>query len=271
MCGACATLLGFDDAELAGADAGGDGTTPSEGAPDIVGPADTNAPVGDADLPDNWAHPCLALHAFCDDFDDGGLGQSWDDIFQDAAVVAFDLDASVSPPRSLVVRLPPGDAAVAFPGCLAKTFAGPAAKAHAQVDMRVDQFDNVAQGVNLFSIQLDPAPPGYQAFAWFVQGSQGHFQLREFRLGNDGDASKSTFPFAASFATFVRVELDVDLTQDPLQIALHLDGKSVLEETTPSLALGPATGFDFLVGAIMTTGASTVWRVHYDNALFDLR
>ena len=170
----------------------------------------------------------------------------------------------------MVLSIPVVDAAFGFPGGLPKPLPAPHAKVHAQVYMRIDQFDSLSTYVNLFSVQLDPAPPGYQAFAWFLQAAFGQLVLQEYRVGNDGGVEQVRYPVPASFATFVRMELNVDMTQSPLLIELYLDGTLAIHVNTPSLALGPATGYDFIVGSPAIDAVETPWLIHYDNALMDL-
>ena len=74
------------------------------GTADVVVGESASEDAGPADaLADTWATPCVVAHGFCDDFDKGTLGATWDMVDQSPATLSLDDAASVSAPQSLLV------------------------------------------------------------------------------------------------------------------------------------------------------------------------
>lgn len=109
VAGVALLIVGCGGAYVVAAADAGDGAPPGDGAiATDAGPHDGTAPPRDADSAraEDASSPCTTgSHVFCDDFDRGPLGATWDPPAPDGGLLALVSQGCTSPPRCFEVRL----------------------------------------------------------------------------------------------------------------------------------------------------------------------
>ncbi len=224
--------------------------------------------AGDAPA-EETAPPFCQGHAFCDDFDTGALGAKWSGIKQSGGMLSLDGAESVSAPQSLRVDVAAAPGVVGNGIELTKQGLGPSTYAHAQAALNVDLEGMPTAQVNTVGILIDPPPTGFSFYVVLLGFFSGVPTLQEYAYPSAGGPAKDTRTQVA-FPTggWHTVDLILDLTTSPLTIHFLVDGAPEL--VMSGVPSPPASTFTLSIGAGYTSGVSSAWILHFDNAAFDL-
>lgn len=232
----------------------------SADASDVSAPDVSDAPDGASDAGfDAPSSPCNAPHLFCDDFDHGALGATWDDKIVQSGPLVLSPQA-VTPPYSLEATATSSGSE----SSLGK-FVPAADHTHIEFDVLVVAPTTVQNTeLDIVDIVVDAPPPTYTHADFDLQRSQGASVLEEYLNGADGGTGQD-IPVTDTFSTWRHVALDLDFPAQTL--ALAIDGQSVtaisLSPTVPKSSLSIYFGVGYV------DGLNGDWNVLIDNVVID--
>jgi hypothetical protein len=240
-------------------DAGGDDVVQSDAAKTDAG---ADSAIVDGASGDG-ASPCSSQHVFCDDFDDGGLGATWDDKYETVGPLSLSTAFAVSQPRSLFASAP--GTASGDESALGKKL--PVANhTHVELDVYVTSPTNVTNTeVDLVDLILTPLPLGTAQANFNLQRYEFTSQIEQYVLLSDGGSPGDIVPFNESFSSWRHVTLDVDFVGQ--KFSATVDGKSVA-----SISMNPQiakTGLELYTGIGYIEVAHGAWGVYVDNVVVD--
>ncbi|MCA9583830.1 MAG: hypothetical protein KC657_00555 [Myxococcales bacterium] len=211
---------------------GGGGEAP--GAPDGSATTDGARPAPSTDggaeasfaPPDSGPIDCAAPNTFCDDFDQGALGATWDDIERTHGDVKLSQEA-LSPPNALAAGVTPGtntgDAA------LVKRFSPAPAAIHCELDFNLDS----PVPVDIFQIRT---VVGGKARYHYVGYRSADWAVGEWIPASAGQPETNRSSSIASLALKRWAKLVVDMNDT--SITATLDGQPLGSLTGISAAGG---------------------------------
>jgi hypothetical protein len=279
-CSSGKTPLPSEDGGVADAsvhDAGGHEAAASEGGSDD---AEADALATDA-LSDTEAPPpshwCDGkLHAFCDDFDEDPLTQSWDTVAAQAGAVSLDGASFTSPAHSFLatsVAIGPGEYALAR---LGKRTLELATEVTFAFDLRADLLDPGGAPVGVSAIQL------FDGLGELVESvnllvSNAGAQIEDVSNSVDGGASVVTQRPVTSTSlvgSWSRVQLQVALPADAGlgqgTLTVTLGSQVVLDHVSLGASSQPALPVIFL-GLFTPAGPAGPAAVRFDDVTFDAK
>jgi hypothetical protein len=233
---ACSLLV--DTSDLAGGSASSDASADATiGAPGDGSPA---LDAGRDDSGDAAKSSCGAVHVFCDDFDQGTLGATWDLLLMGAGPITLDTMLSTSPPRSMRVGVI-GAAGDRDSSLKKKVTGGPTF--HASADFRHEGTGSTGD-VDVITVALDPPPAPFVMYAVTAFMASGQLMGQVKVLRNDGGPEVDIrAALNQSVSSFRRLTVEI---ATPTQMRILVDGAPVLVKDVPT-----ATG----VKATISVGA----------------
>ncbi len=249
--GGCSLLTNLD--ALSG---GGDA---SDAAGDVLGDV-----LGDAsgDGSDAKTSPCTAVHSFCDDFDHGALGATWDGVVVQSGPLVYSTSNEITPPNSLEAT---GNA-TGSPTELVKNFPS-ADHTHVEFDLMI-QNPAVVQNaeVDFITIEATQPPSGIGFADLTFSRLGGTSNLGEYASPVDGGvAARQDLAISEAFGGWRHVALDLVFSAQTLE--LRIDGTLVQTlHFNPALTASP---LKVSVGAAYVSGTSGDWDVFVDDFVVD--
>ena len=221
-------------------------------------PNDTKA--SDAGL-DVRTSPCTSPHTFCDDFDDGSLGATWDKTVNTGGSLSQSKNA-ISPPYSLQATAQAGGAYV-----LLQKFLPSANHIHYECDlMLAPGTDDGGFEVDYFD--LASKPTGYVSADLNLERLNSAGDIEEFGHLSTMDAGTyKDDKIAEQFGTWKHLTVDIDYTKGSL--AMAVDGTTI--DTMAMVPQLPAAQATLSVGITYTSGIKSVWTLYVDNVVVDLQ
>jgi hypothetical protein len=251
---------------LSGDDAGnGDATSDVKGSDvssDVTNDAALDGPPSDAGL-DVKTSPCATKHTFCDDFDDGAVGATWDNIDNGVGGTLSQTTNAVSAPYALEAKVPSGPG---HPYAMLQKYFPAAAHVHFECDLIIVGSQATNMEIDYFDFSFTPS--GYVA---------GDFNLERNNPGGTvEEISQTTADASSSFhddnmseelGSWKHLVVDIDFTK--ASFTMTVDGQTVdAMSMTPPLSSAQAT---LSVGATYTGGLTAQWSVITDNVVVDLQ
>jgi len=212
------------------------------------------------------ASPCATTHDFCDDFDHGPLGATWDQIVSQAGPLALSSTA-VTPPSALGVTVL-DSAQTAQASMLEKQF--PSSKhVHVELDAQVTSPSN-AFGTEVDFVTLEVTPPagydeaGLSLFRRHDSSTPGPSVLQYFYI-QGSNVQTIDEDVAEDFSSWRHVALDADF--DAQTFAVAIDGTPVTQlDMSPTVPMG---AFTLQVGATWVDDVQATWGVLVDDVTLD--
>ncbi len=256
---------------LSGDDAGGpdDATadvTKADGANDVT-PDTSDAtfdvgPPSDAGL-DVKTSPCAVKHTFCDDFDNGSLGATWDKTDNGGGGTLSQSANAVTPPYSFQAQVPGGGG---HPYALLQKVLNASQHVHYECDIMIIGSQASQMEVDYYDIAF--VPTGY---------TYGNFNLERLNTGGTVEeiahattADADTYnddSISEELTTWKHIVVDIDYTKSTF--TLSVDGATIdAMSMKPPLASAQST---LGVGITYTGGLSATWTVLIDNVVIDLQ
>jgi len=229
-----------------------------------AGAGDGGADAPRADAAGDEGGACAARRwALCDDFDHAELGALWATTSAVGGTLTLDTDASVSPPRSLLVTVPLPSEAAAPQAFLGQTFGAPTSALHCEIDLRVDLVDPKG-AVNPLNIALTPTDPDYKNYSLFLVIDANALKFLEYMDFADGGSFEPCAQLAPpSTGQWLHYAIDVDV----------LSGRGTLWEGTTRLATMPlhlprsasATTLEVGQTYVYAPGGDSTWQLRFDD------
>ena len=251
---------------LSGDDAGGsDATTDAtkDVALDVTNDVAVDAPPSDAG-PDVKKSPCAQQHTFCDDFDDGGLGATWDYTNNGGGGTLSQTTNAVSAPYALLTQVPGGGG---HPYASLEKKLAASAHVHFECDMMIMGSQSTNMEIDYFDFAFKPS--GY---------SYGDFNLeRNNPGGTSEEISQATTADASTYnddslteelTTWKHLVVDIDYTKSTFSVAV--DGATIdaMSMKPPLASAAASLGIGVTYAGGLTTGP---WSVLVDNVVIDLQ
>jgi len=251
---------------LSGADAGGNDGAPSDVvtndvATDAQLDATNDAPPSDAGL-DVKASPCATQHTFCDDFDDGSLGATWDNIDNSGGTLS-QTTSSVSAPYAFQAQVPGGGG---HPYAVLQKYFPASQHVHFECDLMIVGSQTTNFEIDYFDWAFKPT--GYTYGNFNLERFNGGGTVEEIATPNGADASAyHDENIAEQLTSWKHLVVDIDYTK--ATFTMSVDGATVdAMSMTPPLASAQAT---LAVGVTYTGGLTSQWSVLTDNVVVDLQ
>ncbi len=262
--GACSALVAFSglvgdapgpvDGE---ADSLVDSTTSTDGAA-----ADAGAVVDATTLPVRFCADAQGA-SFCDDFDepDGGFSR-WSSTHVGMGTLTVDLDASVSPPASLLATCVGGGM---FNGVsLTENLSGHT-RARLSADVRLDAFDKIGYG-SILEIHLLPLPSGFGDYRVALIYTAGLMTLDVYSENNEGGSVQNATPIALDFSAWQHISIEIAMTPTPHAAAFDANGTQLGNLAMPAFAGSDTNqGQSATVGLPYLVSNTQPWGVRLDN------
>jgi len=252
---------------LSGDDAGGaDATTDAtkDVALDVTNDvAKTDGAPSDAGA-DVKTSPCAVKHTFCDDFDDGGLGATWDNTNNGAGGTLSQTTNAVSAPYAFQAQVPGGGG---HPwASLEKSFPA-SSHVHFECDMMIVGAQSTNMEIDYFDFAFKPS--GYSYGDFNIERDNPGGTVEEISQATTADASTyNDDTITEELTTWKHLVVDIDFTKNTFTVAV--DGATIdAMSMKPVLASAAATlgiGVTYVGG--LTTGP---WSVLVDNVVVDLQ
>jgi hypothetical protein len=254
----------------------GTGEASSDTGPDMQ--PDAMDAMTDAGRPDagSWC-AVQGLHLFCEDFDHGALGASWDQIQQQHGVPRLDGTAYTSPYESFLASTTAlTQGAVASVG-LSKRVTYLATEMHLAYDLRVDAQDPAGSPVVVSSLQmLDSASDILEVINVLV-GSSGGSVDDSATLDGGAEWDHTHSLGALTIGQWTRIKLDAflpgyDSGPEPgtLSVTVGTGTTPVVDHVPLSPVAQLAQPF-FYLGVVSASGPSTPVAVRFDDVTFDVQ
>lgn len=248
----------------------GDLTTGDAAAADVV-VSDTGAPETSAEASmdaasdggaDVKTSPCGAVHAFCDDFDHGALGATWDSVVVQSGPLVYSTSNVITPPHALQATANTNGS----PTNLVKNF--PAADhTHVELDLMI-QSPSVVQNaeVDFITIEETQPPSGFGFADLTFARNAGTSDLGQYASPLDGGvATRQDLAINEAFGAWRHVVLDLVFSTQTLEV--RIDGTLVQTlHFVPSLGPSP---LQIAVGAAFVNNTSGDWNVFVDDFVVD--
>jgi hypothetical protein len=249
-------LSGGDDA--GGNDATADVTSDVKPANDAA----NDAPPSDAGS-DVKTSPCAAKHTFCDDFDKGTLGATWDYTNNGGGGTLSQTTNAVTPPYALQAIVPGGGG---HPYAMLQKYLAASPHVHFECDLMIVGSQSNDMEIDYFDFAF--VPTGY---------SYGDFNLEQLNPG--GTAEEISRPTGADASAYNDDNFNKDLTSWR-HLVIDIDyTKSTFTYvvdgvTVDAMSMNPvltATQATLGVGATYVGGLQSQWSVLVDNVVIDLQ
>jgi hypothetical protein len=249
-----------DLGSLSSGDAGGSDAT-TDVVTDVTNDVTLDAPPSDAGL-DVKKSPCTQSHTFCDDFDDGSLGATWDKIDNAGGTLAQSTNAA-SPPYAFEARVPAGG----HPSVVLEKYLPAANHVHYECDMIIlGAQDAGSMEVDYFDFSF--APTGYSYGDFNMERLDLAGDIEQISQPNGADASAyQDDPISETFPAWKHLVIDIDFTK--ATFAATVDGVTIDTMTMkPPFTSSSST---LSVGVTYSGGLQTQWSVLVDNVVIDLQ
>lgn len=245
---------------LSGEDAGGSDATTDVSALDATNDTALDAPASDAGL-DVKKSPCAQQHTFCDDFDDGSLGATWDKSDNSGGTLSQTTNA-VSPPYAFQAQV----SGSGHPYALLEKYLPASQHVHYECDMIILGAQSTNFEVDYFDFAFAPAGYTYGNFNMERLGDAGDIEQISKANGADAEAYHDD-TITEAFTTWKHLVIDIDFTKGTFTAAV--DGATIDAMTmTPPFAAANST---LSVGVTYTGGITTQWTVIVDNVVVDVQ
>jgi hypothetical protein len=242
---------------LSGGDAGA-----SDAAFDVTNDATNDAPPSDAG-PDVKTSPCAAKHTFCDDFDDGALGATWDYPNNGLGGTLSQSTNAVTPPYAFQAQVP-GDAG--HPYAMLQKYLPASTHVHFECDLMIIGSQSAQMEVDYFDFAFKPSGYVYGDFN-LEQLNPGGTVEQIARTTADAGNTYNDDNFASDFTTWKHIVVDIDYAKSTFTFIV--DGTTVdAMSMKPPLASAQAT---LGVGITYVGGLTAPWTVLVDNVVVDLQ
>jgi hypothetical protein len=246
-----------DLGSLSGDDAGG-----SDATADVTTDAISDAGPTDAPL-DVKKSPCAVQHTFCDDFDDGSLGATWDKTNNGAGGTLSQSTNAVSPPYAFQAQVPGG---AGQPYALLQKYLSAGQHVHYECDIIIIGAQSTKMELDYFDFAFKPS--GY---------TTGNFNLERLNPGGAVEQiSRATTADADTYnddtigeelTSWKHLVVDIDFAKSTFTLAV--DGATVdAMSMKPPLASAQST---LGVGITYTGGLQSAWSVLIDNVVVDVQ
>jgi hypothetical protein len=256
-----AACSSFDGATTGGPD---DGLDAAPDAPTADGAADaTDAAVtADADTR-RWCERQTKL-LFCDDFDDGPLGATWDVELVTGGTLRFDALNSTSTPRALGATIAPEPSLTVVPqAAFQKTFPLHPRKMRYAVDVRINTRDDAGAPAQVVYFGID-GPSIYYKLGFLVRKDDTAF---DEDTNADGGVPTPVRPIASQLALgrWTRITIDVVLMPDAgsPSATVNIDGTDVL--STPIVPPIRDGTLGITAGVWFVNPPTSGWDISFDN------
>lgn len=228
-------------------EAGGSGDAGADAKPEAEAGAQT------------WCDTQSPRPAFCEDFDRGALGTSWDAVVQTpGSAIALDQASFVSAPQSLFAQSKAASSGQLGSVLLRKTVSVTATRVRLAFDFKGDPAPASGGPVGIATLDVTQT----HLFTLYLHdegldGGAGAPALVEQVPGGGSSRHPFTLP---PIGGFTRVELDVDLAAQ--KATVRFGGTAVLDQV--SVAGGTATEATIRVG-VLATGPQSAYAARFDN------
>lgn len=255
----------FPDLGALSSDDAGSSDATTDVTKDVVGDVtpDTISDAGSSDAaPDVKTSPCAVKHTFCDDFDDGGLGATWDNIENGGGGTLSQSSNAVSPPFAFQAQVPSGG----HPYAILQKYLPASQKLHFECDLMIIG----AQATNLEIDYFDwsSKPTGYSYGNFNLERLNPGGTVEEISQATTADASSyHDDSIAEEFTSWKHLVVDIDFVK--ATFTMSVDGATVdAMSMTPPFASAQAT---LGIGITYTGGLTAQWSVLTDNVVVDLQ
>lgn len=247
--------VGSLSGDAGGSDATNDVTTTSDATPDVT----TDAPT-DAGL-DVKKSPCAQQHTFCDDFDDGSLGATWDKPNSSGGTLSQTTNA-ISPPYAFQAQV----SGSGHPYALLEKYLPASQHVHYECDMIILGAQSSGMEVDYFDFGFAPAGYTYGNFNMERLDDAGDIEQISKANGADAEAYHDD-SIGEAFTSWKHLVIDIDFAKDTFTASV--DGATIDAMTmTPPFTAASST---LSVGITYTGGITTQWTVIIDNVVVDLQ
>jgi hypothetical protein len=268
---ACVSACGlFPDLGALTSDAGGgsdatsDVTTPSDATPADVTKDVTllDAPPSDAGL-DVKTSPCTAKHTFCDDFDKGTLGATWDYTNNGGGGTLSQTTSSVTAPYALQAQVPGGGG---HPYAMLQKYFPASAHVHFECDIMIVGSQSSQMEIDYFDFAF--VPTGYTYGDFNLERLNPGGTSEEISKANGADADiYNDDDITEELTSWKHLVADVDYTKSTFTVVV--DGVTIdaMSMTPPLVSAQSTMG----VGITYAASLSATWSVLVDNVVVDLQ
>jgi hypothetical protein len=251
-----------------GDDAGGPDAMAADATKDVKLDVVTNDVAADAPppidaSPDVNKSPCAQQHTFCDDFDKGTLGATWDNVDNGSGGTLSQTTNAVSPPYAFQAQVPSGPGQ---PYAMLQKYLAASAKIHFECDLTILGTQTANFEIDYFDFSFKPSGYVY-----------GNFNLERLNVGGTSEQISKTTADAGDvyhddniseqLTSWKHLVVDIDFTKSTF--TMTVDGATVdAMSMTPPLASAPGT---LAVGVTYSSGTTTTWSVLTDNVVIDVQ
>jgi len=247
---------------LSGEDAGGSDAM-SDATSDVsTFDVTSDAPPSDAGL-DVKKSPCSQPHTFCDDFDDGSLGATWDKSDNTGGGILSQSTNAVSPPYAFQAQVPGGGG---HPDAILQEYLAAAQHVHYECDIVIMGSQSTNMEIDYFDFAFQPA--GYSYGNFNLEQLNPGATLEEISRPTGADASAyNDDNFNLVLSSWKHVVVDIDFAKSTFTLAV--DGVTIdAMSMKPVLASSVST---LGVGVTYSGGLTAPWTVLIDNVVVDLQ
>ena len=203
------------------------------------------------------------VHTFCDDFDHGPLGATWDGVLTSSGPLVLSTTNVITPPNALqATAIPDGGQSA-----LSKTLIS-GDNVHIGFEVMVQApSDTSSTQVDIVTLKMNLAPTGYQFVDFGLSRFLDATRLQQYALPNSGAAISQDILVNEAFASWRHVDFVLAFSTQKLE--LYIDG--TLTTTLDLNPPVPKTSTFVTVGVADTVTPQADWNVFIDDFVVDVQ